>query len=252
MQIVTCSDDSCHKIWKIANGCIELKSDSNEVMITGSASILNEEMDVRKLETTPKVTSRFAQQDSTPGSDASTPGTVFYLKNLHHRFQSFLMFCTGMSSSDTLTGSETRGSKRTNLQMLSGCSKSEKKPGAILSPIQENCESSAKRVCLEIRGARRLFSPSTEGSPRLRSNQGYETDESDNYPSTSTGRGRIETPFSPTLNLPNFVIDGTAPHLSEISPQKSKENVDWLTRICKEKREQVRIMKIPLGLFTKE
>uniref|UniRef100_A0A1B0CLM8 Putative wd40 repeat-containing protein l2dtl n=1 Tax=Lutzomyia longipalpis TaxID=7200 RepID=A0A1B0CLM8_LUTLO len=46
--------------------------------------------------------------------------------------------------------------------------------------------------------------------------------------------------FSPTSNLPNYVVDGQAPHLRVISPKrKSKENVDWLTRIRKQKLQQV-------------
>lgn len=42
---------------------------------------------------------------------------------------------------------------------------------------------------------------------------------------------------SPTTNLPNFVVDGEAPHLGLMSPQRKvkKENVDWLTKIRKQK-----------------
>uniref|UniRef100_A0A1B0DL21 Uncharacterized protein n=2 Tax=Phlebotomus papatasi TaxID=29031 RepID=A0A1B0DL21_PHLPP len=46
--------------------------------------------------------------------------------------------------------------------------------------------------------------------------------------------------FSPTSNLPNYVMDGEAPHLRIISPKrKLKENVDWLTKIRKQKLQQV-------------
>lgn len=43
--------------------------------------------------------------------------------------------------------------------------------------------------------------------------------------------------FSPTSNLPNYVLDGEAPHLHIMSPKrtKNKDNVDWLTRIRKRK-----------------
>lgn len=42
---------------------------------------------------------------------------------------------------------------------------------------------------------------------------------------------------SPTTNLPNFVVDGDAPHLGLMSPQRKikKENVDWLTKMRKQK-----------------
>ncbi|KAM7342138.1 WD40 domain-containing protein denticleless isoform 2-T2 [Cochliomyia hominivorax] len=42
--------------------------------------------------------------------------------------------------------------------------------------------------------------------------------------------------FSPTSNLPNYVIDGEAPHLGIMSPKrKLKDKVDWLTNIRKQK-----------------
>lgn len=45
--------------------------------------------------------------------------------------------------------------------------------------------------------------------------------------------------FSPTSGLPNFVVDGTAPHLLANSPQKkTKENVNWLVQLRKRKRAE--------------
>ncbi|XP_017868065.1 PREDICTED: protein lethal(2)denticleless [Drosophila arizonae] len=42
--------------------------------------------------------------------------------------------------------------------------------------------------------------------------------------------------YSPTSNLPNYVLDGEAPHLTIMSPKrKAKEKVDWLTKIRKQK-----------------
>lgn len=114
-------------------------------------------------------------------------------------------------------------------------SRSEEKFKCILSPIYEN-EAVAKRVHIDIRGMRRLFSSSSEVSTR-----DYISDE----PSTSQSTSGNEQVFlSPTINLPNFVVDGTAPHLLEISPQKYKENVDWLTKIRKERCEQKKIASI--------
>jgi denticleless len=82
----------------------------------------------------------------------------------------------------------------------------------ILSPIQEICGSSPKRTNVDKRASRKLeFSPNREL-----------------VPSTSMAS------FSPTLGLPNFVVDGTAPHLSN-SPRKSKENMNWLTEMRKRK-----------------
>lgn len=39
-----------------------------------------------------------------------------------------------------------------------------------------------------------------------------------------------ENCFSPTANLPNFVVDGEAPHLRNFSPRK-KTDKDWLTKM---------------------
>lgn len=104
----------------------------------------------------------------------------------------------------------------------------------VLSPILENCESSAKRAYMETRGARRLFSPENKEGALRRQN----IDEPG--PSTSRQIDICEVPFSPTSNLPNFVIDGTAPHLNESSPRKYKENLDWLTKIRKEKEQKAK------------
>lgn len=115
-------------------------------------------------------------------------------------------------------------------------SRSEGKRKCILSPIHENHETIAKRAHMENHGMRRLFS-SIETTTT--SSRDYDSDE----PNTSHINRNEETSFSPTLNLPNFVIDGTAPHLLEISPQKYKENVDWLTKIRKERYEQSKIQE---------
>lgn len=80
-----------------------------------------------------------------------------------------------------------------------------------------------------------MFSPASDRVRR--SSVGYDSDEP-GPSSSSKNESGSEFPFSPTSNLPNFVIDGTAPHLLQISPQKYKENIDWLTKIRKEKFEQ--------------
>lgn len=58
-------------------------------------------------------------------------------------------------------------------------------------------------------------------------------------PSSSGQQRSIDSViFSPTLNLPNYTINGEAPHLIAQSPKrKLKENVksDWLTTMRKQK-----------------
>ncbi|TGZ54166.1 Protein lethal(2)denticleless [Temnothorax longispinosus] len=138
---------------------------------------------------------------------------------------------TPESSKEDYNENKHNSVKRSYLQMMIG-SRSEEKFKCILSPIYENHETVAKRPHMDNRGMRRLFGSSNETPTTTRD---YNSDE----PSTSQSTSRNEQVFlSPTINLPNFVVDGTAPHLLEISPQKYKENVDWLTKYRKEKYEQ--------------
>ncbi|XP_059614005.1 protein lethal(2)denticleless [Phlebotomus argentipes] len=109
----------------------------------------------------------------------------------------------------------------------------------------------AKRLHIEPRG-RRLFATATVEtdnpphelkspvkSPTKSSplSERVNVIQSPESPSTS----HVPVPlFSPTSNLPNYVMDGEAPHLRITSPKrKLKENVDWLTKIRKQKLQQV-------------
>lgn len=70
-QIVTCSDDSCHRIWKVGH---EHKLDNEEIEIRGRAeAIFNKNpLENLKLETTPTITRRWViSQEHTPGSDTT-------------------------------------------------------------------------------------------------------------------------------------------------------------------------------------
>ncbi|XP_076654973.1 WD40 domain-containing protein denticleless [Halictus rubicundus] len=215
-KIVTCSDDSCHRIWRVG---YEHKIENEEIQIRGHAEIVNTKnpLDSLKLETTPTVSQRWVvSEERTPGSDttpSATPGPSDFINQTEANRTSYRL---------------SNSVKRTYCQMMMG-SRSEGKFTSLLSPIHENNELIAKRAHLENRGARRLFSPYNDNS---RLHKGYESDE----PSTSSSTVESKN-FSPTLNLPNFVIDGTAPHLLQMSPEKYKENVDWLTRIRREKFE---------------
>ncbi|XP_050464252.1 LOW QUALITY PROTEIN: protein lethal(2)denticleless [Cataglyphis hispanica] len=215
-KIVTCSDDSCHRIWRVG-----LEHKVNEKMdIRGHAEIVVEKcLENINLETTPTTSRRsIINQEITPGSDNTSVTTPESSNEDHQRDRYFPL-------------------KRSYLQMAMG-SRSEGKRKYILSPIHENREIGAKRVHMDNRGMRRLFSSSVETATT--SSREYDSDE----PSTSQFINRNEEiSFSPTLNLPNFVMDGTAPHLLEISPQKYKENVDWLTKIRKERYEQSKILE---------
>lgn len=92
--------------------------------------------------------------------------------------------------------------------------------------------------------ARRLFSDSehadTGASPMKQlkfSPLTERLDLNDVIPCTPSSSNRIALTFSsPTQNMPNYVLNGEAPHLPLISPKrKLKENIDWLTKIRKQR-----------------
>lgn len=221
-KIVTCSDDSCHRIWRVR---YEHELDNDQTETFGRAEIFPNRNPLTNLMFKPTPTRRrwVTLQEHTPGSDIIPNATP------------------GPSSSDVSNQMEdnqgqcnvSTSMKKSYFQMMNG-SWSDGKFKSVLSPIQENLTSDriVKRIHLENRGAQRLFSPCNNNNFSL--NRGYESDEP-NTSSSSRENKNNEIHFSPTLNLPNFVIDGTAPHLLQLSPEKYKENVDWLTRIRREK-----------------
>ena len=163
-----------------------------------------------------------------------------------------------MSTDSCLSNSSTF--KRSYSQISNTDPQSAEKLKSILSPIQETLESSPKRLCLEnhsiihpprrssldSRAARKLHfgvnSHQEKPIAVIESSQGKSSDcdSNDEIPSCSSERIPTMGLFSPTSGLPNFVIDGTAPHLAN-SPQKLKENVDWLTKIRKRKTAELKI-----------
>ncbi|XP_071636568.1 protein lethal(2)denticleless isoform X1 [Temnothorax longispinosus] len=215
-KVVTCSDDACHKIWRVG---LEDEEDNKEVIIRGQAEVVERYcLEKIKIETTPSSRYSNTRQETTPSSD-------------EHKAPVLTPVTTPESSKEDYNENKHNSVKRSYLQMMIG-SRSEEKFKCILSPIYENHETVAKRPHMDNRGMRRLFGSSNETPTTTRD---YNSDE----PSTSQSTSRNEQVFlSPTINLPNFVVDGTAPHLLEISPQKYKENVDWLTKYRKEKYEQ--------------
>lgn len=187
----------------------------------------------KTLETTPTVCRLRTSRDYSSESDV-TPGNQHNIfrdssNNLSQIHYLNVYFADG--------GQNDNGSVKRNYAQMSNGYWSDGSFKSILSPIQENLEVPLKRAHLESKGARRLFSPNSKVDTHMNKkidtfNTGYESDE---LGPCSSYKFNTSVPFSPTSNLPNFVLDGTAPHLLEMSPQKSKENIDWLTKMRKEK-----------------
>ncbi|XP_014229719.1 protein lethal(2)denticleless isoform X1 [Trichogramma pretiosum] len=84
-------------------------------------------------------------------------------------------------------------------------------------------------------GSKELRAIPCPSTPKNTSLQKYIIPGTSNVPSSSSCSSR--EPFSPTVGLPNFVIDGIAPHL-HVSPQKSKENSNWLAQLTQAKQKR--------------
>lgn len=220
-RIVTCSDDARHKIWRINYDNLDEDLSMN---YRGKAEIME-----RKL--TPK--RRFR-------SHLETPRTVKRLKEINETTpcsteksslkRSFSEFSGGDDSHAVSGGDSKRQLIETRARRLfastsTSSSRNDCDFRSLLSEIPEETETPPKEE------NEKLLSPLNERNQlnHYRLNE-IRTPSSSHRPSCSTAL------FSPTSNLPNYVIDGVAPHLKLQSPKrKLKENVDWLTKIRKQK-----------------
>lgn len=250
MALVTCSDDACHKIWRV--GPEEIPQDEAP-LLRGRAELnphyysscqqkpqikaLPVKQQFKLLESTPRSMRRNIQQSET------TPTTTL-----------------GFSPKESLVSSGgSTGRKRSFIEMN----------------VDDECEElrkDIKRPNNETRG-RRLFSPIQsnsendvapfEGTSRMLTTILEELDSSDskNFQNLSPSPvkrqltvikspepiRRLASPLvradpllnSPTTNLPNYVLDPReSPHFTNLtSPLRKpkKENLDWLTKIRKQK-----------------
>lgn len=71
---MTCSDDACHKIWRIG---LEHEEDNKEVIIRGQAEVVERYfLEKMKLETTPSSRHSNTCQETTPSSDEHKASTL--------------------------------------------------------------------------------------------------------------------------------------------------------------------------------
>lgn len=255
MCLVTCSDDACHKIWRIGNDDVP---DDEKMFLRGKAELNKDYYPFYALKKRLPLKQQFKLLESTPRSlrrliehSETTPTTSMGISVVKN---------STISSSPTMSTSR----KRSFQEMLGT------EPDAN--------RSDKKRPNIETKG-RRLFSPTEpstsginidisyfDGSSKMLTTILEELDSpsSKNFHNLSPSPvkrqlnilkspenvrlNKFTSPFiskdrsapplnSPTTNLPNFVVDGDAPHLGLMSPQRKikKENVDWLTKMRKQK-----------------
>lgn len=247
ISIVTCSDDACHKIWRI--GPNELPKDE-EVLLRGKGELNPEYYASYKVKQQLPIRQQFKLLESTPRS----------IRRLIEKRET--------TPTTTMTSSLTKDNTVSPASVSTGRKRS----------FNEACEgdndilrSEIKRPNLETRG-RRLFSPKNvdndiifDGPSKSLTTilEELDTPRSSNFKNHSPSPVKkqlniLSSPEplrftsppkqrdfsvlmlnSPTTNLPNYVLDPQeAPHLTNlISPQRKikKENVDWLTKMRKQK-----------------
>jgi denticleless len=250
--IVTCSEDARHKIWRL--GPAEVAADE-VARYRGSASFSQDyrpsvRVNPRKrklpppLDFTPKSIRRLMERNETTPSSTEkqppqTPQTSQALVSGTKR--TFSDMCEGDEEEAAAEvpeakrpSQESRGRRLfagcggKNLDLMATDEKlldsPETRRPAPLSPGSPRSFRSSP-LCEKIDF--NVISPETPSTSRALSSAVVEA---------STSAAATAILFSPTTNLPNFVVDRQAPHLRIISPKrKLKENVDWLTKMRKQK-----------------
>ncbi|XP_023723106.1 protein lethal(2)denticleless [Cryptotermes secundus] len=225
-KIATCSDDARHRIWRV--GC-EFEDDNYPEMLRGRAltpkiTHRDEENTRGVVETSPCASkTSTGDQERTPDfvcSDVILPDTSCWKCNGKGQTTSPCATCLCV-----LRRKSPRTKRRLEDSLDDGasCSFGRHSKHTVLSPVREGNQES--RVGLETR-ARRLFSPCKHNLSNKSPTSNWETD-------TKTASEAILS--SPTLNLPNYVLDGTSPHHHCSPNARLKENVDWLTKLRKER-----------------
>lgn len=240
--IVTCSDDACHKIWRIGpeeldddekrnlKGKAELSEDYFQFFTTKQKPQMPKQQ-FKLLDSTPRSLKKFIEQSET------TPTTTLDSCDSSMRKRSFqeMNDCENdeNGSDKKRPNIETRGRRLFSPGDASTSTECDfaylDVPPTKLSTIIEELESPSNKNFQDHSPSPVKKRQITIKSPDPRPIK---------YASPQLSRNRkIPTYNSPTTNLPNFRVDGEAPHLGLMSPQRKqkKENVDWLTKFRKQK-----------------
>lgn len=219
LRVVTCSDDARHKIWRINYDNVDEDSSLN---YRGKSELMERKLTPKRrlkaLQVTPRTVKRLKETNET------TPCSTE--KNVLKRSYSELCADDSHAASGGDSKRQLIETRARRLFAPSGTSssRSERDFRSLLSEIPEETETPPKEE------SEKLLSPLNERNQLTHYRLSEIRTPSSHRPSCVTAL------FSPTSNLPNYVIDGDAPHLKLQSPKrKLKENVDWLTKIRKQK-----------------
>lgn len=244
MRVVTCSDDARHKIWRIGPELIENDQLAN---YRGRTEFCKEyknqqqlKVRLKMMENTPRSMRRLVEEnETTPSSVEKVSAKRSYADAMGD------LYCHE-SSDQKRPHIETKGRRlfspagnSSNCRNFESCSsnlasileESETSTYTAFTSKTNSSESSPPHfACLKPKTAFKMTSP-------LQAQRREITLKSPETPSPTTSTYKATSTYcSPTSNLPNFVVNGEAPHLPVQSPKrKLKENVDWLTKIRKQK-----------------
>ncbi|KAH8372214.1 hypothetical protein KR093_010608 [Drosophila rubida] len=267
--IVTCSDDARHKIWRIGPNPDSLSSTDIAERYRGQAKFVPQlsrqpkaaqqphKYNLRDLESTPRSLKRLMEQNE------RTPNSVEKLST-KRSFLDMLGAANGDGIAEQpqqkrIKALESRGRRLfgptcTASQQLAPLAAICEDESPMPACNQENSEDISPLPCSTVAaGKLQQASPLSEHhlnhipytSPPTTSAQAAAASAAGGA-TAALGSSLTTTPptsaplssliYSPTSNLPNYVLDGEAPHLGIMSPKrKAKEKVDWLTKIRKQK-----------------
>lgn len=236
--IVTCCDEARHKIWRINCGnfetdqSLEFKGQAEPCVEYNNQIPLK--VRLKALENTPKTLKRLVERNETTPSSTEKVITKRTFSQLCADDDGQPADVAGVGGGDAKRQLiETRARRLFGPSTSTGCSANEFGFRRFLPEIIEEAapdSPSPKWLSNDAMDQNeKLLSPLNERS-NLQNTEAR-------TPSTSYARSSsVAALFSPTSNLPNYVIDGDAPHLKLQSPKrKLKENVDWLTKMRKQK-----------------
>ncbi|KAH8309618.1 hypothetical protein KR059_012392 [Drosophila kikkawai] len=255
--IVTCSDDARHKIWRIGPDLDGLSEAERAEQYRGTASYVrefgkktstapsvgNHKYNLRELESTPRSLKRLMDQNE------RTPGSMEKVTT-KRSFLEMLGVANGEAEATEQPQKRAKPLESRGRRLFGPSSQESTCRHITLAAINEEEASPSKRqkensAADEVSPLPKLLSTPNHSPLSENVNHVYTSPPTTSAAAAAAAAAAAEsanpTPlsaviYSPTSNLPNYVIDGEAPHLGIMSPKrKAKEKVDWLTNIRKQK-----------------
>lgn len=250
--LVTCSDDARHKLWRVGREELEHERSEDPAQHRGRAELVPR-ADMASLP-------QWGALDKTPNSHkrklVTTPGS-YSAKRMRSQGNASVRktkrCLTDLMNATKDTEEAEMSIKRLKLSTLP----EENEPKLLSAGIKRHgdCLEESPPRNGEMEASNNWCYIPKAGSSFMTPTKNYESKNCRTIspkslkplsPSTSNIRSpeqvspskrRIMSFTTPTKNLPNFVLDGEAPHLRLMSPVKKKDcTTDWLTRMVRERK----------------